>query len=191
MTVRRSDILDFETYGDERPAIRARVLEIKALRRIEVAGVLTFLFENDATVRYQILEMIRVERIVREADIAHEIETYNELLGGPGELGVTLLISIDDPAERAVKLRRWLDLPGHIYARLADGRVIRPTWDPRQVGDDRLSAVQYLKLPVGGAAPAAIGVDHPDLTGEVVLSPAQRAALAEDLSSTTDGDAAP
>ena len=181
MHVERSEILDYMTYEDERPAIRAAVLKTKALRRIEVAGVLTFLFENHATVRYQILEMVRVEKIVREADIRHELETYNELLGGPGELGVTLLITIDDPDARAVKLKAWLDLNGHLYAKMADGSRVRPTWDPRQVGDDRLSSVQYLRLPVGAEAPVAIGVDHPALQGEPALTEAQRAALAADL----------
>ena len=181
MSVQRSDILDYETYGDARPEIRARVLQTKALRRIPVAEVLTFLFENHETIRYQILEMVRTERIVREADIAHEIRTYNELLGGPGELGCTLLICIDDPAERDVKLRAWLDLLGHLYVEVEGGAKVRATWDPRQVGDDRLSSVQYLKFPIGAGAPAAIGVDHPDLTARTALSAEQRAALASDL----------
>ncbi len=183
MPISRSDILDYETYGDERPTIRAKVLKTKALRRLEVADVLTFLFENDETIRYQVLEMVRVERLVREADIAHEIETYNELLGGPGELGCTLLISIDDPEERDLKLRAWLGLPAHLYLRTADGEQVRATWDPRQVGDDRLSAVQYLKFPVAGRTPVAIGVDHPELCAERPLSAEEQAALASDLAS--------
>ncbi|MCA9658694.1 MAG: DUF3501 family protein [Myxococcales bacterium] len=181
MSVQRSDILDYETYGDARPEIRARVLQTKALRRIPVADVLTFLFENHETIRYQILEMVRTERIVREADIVHEIRTYNELLGGPGELGCTLLICIDDPAERDVKLRAWLDLLGRLYVKVEGGERIRATWDPRQVGDDRLSSVQYLKFPLGARAPVAVGVDHPELTAETELSAEQRAALVADL----------
>ena len=179
--VERASILDYVTYEERREAIRAEVLAIKAPRRIHVGGVLTFLFENTATARYQVQEMVRIERLVREADIQHELDTYNELLGAAGELGCTLLIELDDPAVRAVKLREWLALPQHVYARLDDGSKVYARFDDRQVGDDRLSSVHYIKFPVGGRAPVAIGADHPGLTVETSLDSAQRAALRADL----------
>jgi len=184
MTVRpvaREEIVDYETYREQREAYREKVMALKAARRVHVGPCLTFLFENRETVRYQVQEMMLAERIVKEADIRHELETYNELLGGPGELGVTLLIEIDDPEERDVKLRRWLDLPGRLYLRLADGRRVRPTVDPRQIGEDRLSSVHYLKFDVGGETPVAAGCDHPELAFETPLTADQRRALAEDL----------
>ena len=179
--VDRDSLLDYVTYEDRRDALRASVLAAKELRRIHVGGVLTFLFENTETIRYQVQEMMRVERIVKEADIQHELETYNELLGGQGELGCTLLIELDDPAERDVKLARWLDLPEHVYAETEDCERVRATFDPRQVGTDRVSSVQYLKFATGGRVPIAIGCDHPDLDVRTTLDEAQRAALAEDL----------
>lgn len=179
--VRREELMDLATYERARPEIRAAVLEAKRPRRIHVGNVLTFLFENTATIRYQVQEMIRAERITGEAEIRHELDTYNDLLGGPGELGCSLLIEIPDPAERDVKLRDWLGLPGHLYAKLEDGTKVRPTFDPRQVGTDRLSSVQYLKFAVGGRAPVALGSDLPQLAVEAALSPEQRAALAADL----------
>lgn len=182
--VDRSEILDHVTYTERRDALRPPALAAKAARRVVLAeGTLTFLFENHETVRYQVQEMMRAEQIVREADILHELETYNELLGGPGELGCTLLIGIDDPDERAKKLGEWLALPEHVYAELADGTRVRATFDPRQVGEERLSSVQYLKLPVGPQAPVAIGIDLPGLTAHQVLTEDQRRALAEDLAS--------
>lgn len=180
--VQRGEILDYVTYNEQRAQIRAAALAAKRLRRVVVADCLTFLFENHDTIRYQILEMMRVEQIVRERDILHEIETYNELLGHHGELGVTVLIGIDDPAERDVKLSRWQDLPGHLYLVGEDGTKIRPTWDTRQVSERRLSSVQYLKFAVGGVAPVACGVDFAgELVGETALTDEQRAALAADL----------
>lgn len=181
--VTRDQILDYVTYEEQREAFRARILEEKCVRRVHVGGVLTFLFENPETVRYQMQEMIRVERIVKEADIRHEIETYNELLGGDGELGCTLLIEIDDPDERKDKLSRWLDLPSHVYLLSEDGTKVRARFDPRQVGDTRLSSVQYFKFDVRGAVPLAVGVDLPDLVQETRLEPATRAALYRDLAS--------
>jgi hypothetical protein len=180
--VERSEIVDYQTYEELRPEIRAAVMKEKADRRIHL-GPLTFLFETHATMRYQVQEMMRAERIVKEADILHEIQTYNEVLGGPGELGCTLLVELDDPEERAVKLAAWLELPKHLYAKLEDGTKVRPTYDERQVGDERVSSVQYIKLAVGKTAPVAMGCDHadPELQGETELTAAQRAALQKDL----------
>ena len=99
--VQRSEIIDYVTYNEQRAQIRSSALAAKRLRRVVVADCLTFLFENHETIRYQILEMMRVEQIVRERDILHEIETYNELLRHGGELGATVLISAA-PKERAI-----------------------------------------------------------------------------------------
>lgn len=188
--VARAEIVDYATYEDERERFRARVLEVKRVRRVHVGPVLTLLFENPLTVRYQIQEMLRAERIVREADILHEIATYNELLGDEGELGATLLIEIDDPAERAEKLSAWWALPAHVYVRLADGTRVRARFDARQRGDDRVSAVQYLTFAVRGATPVAVGVDLPGLTHETALDDEQQRALGADLAGgETDGGA--
>jgi hypothetical protein len=179
--VRRDEIVDHVTYGETRDAFRARMLEVKAPRRVHLGEHLTLLFENTLTVRYQVQEMMRTEQIVREADIQHELDTYNELLGGPGELGATLLIEIDDPAVRAVKLREWWALPEHLYLRLADGTRVPARFDPRQRGEGQVSSVQYLKFDVKGMTPVAAGVDLVGLEQETRLTAEQRRALAEDL----------
>jgi len=179
--ISRNDIVDFETYEETRPEFRARVMRVKDARRIHVGDTLTFLFENALTMRYQVQEMMRAERMVKESDIRHEIETYNGLLGGDGELGATLLIEIDDPDERNVKLREWMELPEHLYALLEDGAKVRPTFDESQRGEGRLSSVQYLKFKVGKSAPVALGVDLPGAEAETRLTDAQRQALVEDL----------
>jgi hypothetical protein len=181
--VRRDEILELSAYEQSRAEIRAAVLEAKRLRRVHVAGVLTFLFESTATIRYQVQEMVRAERLRGEQEIRHELDTYNELLGAKGELGVSLLIEIPEPEERDRKLREWLDLPRHLYVLTEDGEKVRATFDARQVGSDRLSSVQYLKFAVRGRAPVAVGSDLPQLRAETRLSPEQRAALAADLAS--------
>ena len=179
--VTRQEILDYVTYAEQRDKLRKKIMKIKDLRRINVGGVLSFLFENTDTVRYQIQEMIRVERIVKETDILHEIKTYNELLGNSGELGCTLLIEIDDSEERQEKLIQWLDLPNHLYLSLEDGSRIRARFDERQVGDSRLSSVQYIKFDSGGKTPVAIGSDLPLLKAETTFTLEQQKALSEDL----------
>ena len=153
---------------------------------MHVASVLTFLFENADTIRYQVQEMMRAERIVKEDAIRHELSTYNELLGGPGELGCTLLIEIPDPEERQQRLSAWLELPWHVYVRVAghEGQgdeKVYARFDERQIGEEKLSSVHYLKFDTGGRVPVALGVDLAGLEGETPLEPEQREALAADL----------
>jgi hypothetical protein len=179
--VERSEIVDYVTYEEQRETIRASALSAKSIRRVLVGEHFTFLFENRETVRYQIQEMMRVERIVKEDEIRHEIETYNELIHPKGNLGCSLLIGIEDESERDEKLRAWKGLNEHIYARMPDGSSLRPTWDPRQVGKGRLSSVQYLAFAFGDHAPAAIGIDLPGIEAETELSEGQREALHNDL----------
>jgi hypothetical protein len=182
-TVERGEVVDYVTYEERRGAVRDAVMKAKALRRVHVGPHLTFLFENHDTMRYQVQEMVRAERMVKEADIVHEIETYNEVLGGPGELGCSLLVELDDPEERQEKLARWLELPKHLYVKRADGAKAHARYDERQVGDTRVSSVQYLKFAVGDRAPVAVGCDHPDpeLKHETALTAEQRSALQADL----------
>ncbi|HET6417111.1 MAG TPA: DUF3501 family protein [Polyangiales bacterium] len=179
--IERSEILDYVTYGEQRDQIRDSALRAKSVRRILVGEHFTFLFENRETVRYQIQEMMRIEQIVKEDDIQHELDTYNELLHPKGTVGCTLMVGIDDERERDVKLRAWMGLNEHIYARLPNGATVKPTWDPRQVGETRLSSVQYLSFALGDVAPVAVGIDMPGVELETELSAAQQDALGQDL----------
>ncbi len=179
--VKREELLDYQSYSDVRDEMREKILPVKKPRRIALGENLVFLFENADTIRYQIQEMMRAEQIVKESAILEEMETYNALLGDEGQLACALLVTIDDPKERRKKLEQWLKLPGHIYLKLEDGSKVYAEFDPGQVGEDRLSAVQYLKFDLKGQLPAAIGSDYDALKVEAALSSEQRAALKEDL----------
>ena len=179
--VGRDEIVDYGTYEERRDALRREAMAAKDARRVHLGEHFTLLFENRLTVRYQIQEMMRVERIVREADIQHEIDTYNELLGGPGELGCTLLIEIEDAGERAAKLARWHGLPARFYLTLPDGRRVHARMDARQEDERRISSVHYLRFDTGGATPLAAGIDFPGLETSVALDARQQDALRDDL----------
>ena len=179
--VKRAEIVDYVTYEDMRAQFRADVMKAKELRRIHIGEYLTLLFENHLTVRYQIQEMVRAERIVRESDIVYEIDTYNELLGDEGKLGCTLLIEIEDPALRDQKLREWWRLPEKIYVVLENGTRLAASFDERQRGEGQLSSVQYLKFKTNGSVPVAAGVDLDNLRNETPLTHDQREALRADL----------
>jgi len=191
--VQRSQILDRARYERTRAFSQSAVLEIKRKRRIHVGDCLTFLFENTTTIWYQIQEMLRAERIEREADIVHELDTYNGLLGGHGQLGCVLLIEIDDPAVRDRRLREWRALPAYVYMRCEGGATVRPTVDPAQIDERRISAVQYLKFHLDDWRPVALGCDLPGMRAETTLDREQRDALEHDLRATDApvGDVAP
>lgn len=161
--------------------MRAQLMKVKEPRRIHLGEHLTFLFENHDTTLYQVQEMLRAERIEDEAHISHEIETYNELVGEQGELGCTLLIEIDNVDKRAELLSRWTALPQNLYIKTQDGARVLALFDERQVGERRISSVHYLKFRLGDRIPVALGCQHPELTLEIALTPAQSAALCSDL----------
>lgn len=178
--VERKDIVSISEYEKNRTAVREKILKIKQIRRVHVGQYLTFLFENFETIKYQIQEMIRAEHMLDEQQINHELATYNELLGEQGELGCTLLIEIDDSAQRAELLAKWLDLPQSLYLRTADGQLIPPLIDDRQVGEQRISSVHYLRFRLGDKVPAAVGCRHGDLNHETLFTPEQTLELCKD-----------
>jgi hypothetical protein len=179
--VDRKDLLDFLTYDEQRAAIRLSAMAAKDLRRVHLGEHLCFLFENVETLRYQVLEMMRLEKMVREKDIRHELDTYNALLGGPGELGCTLLIEIEDEQARPELLRQWRDLPRHLFLECTDGSRAEARFDGEQMSDDKLSSVQFLKFQLGAGTPAALVCTLPGIAARTPLAGATREALMADL----------
>ena len=97
---------DHQSYAERRAAERARVMPIRAERRVLVGDMLAFEFENDETLRYQVQEMIFVERITNPAEVAHEIELYGRMAPGSHELCATMFIELDQDADVRAELSR-------------------------------------------------------------------------------------
>ena len=184
------DIVDLRAYERERDEFRAQVIALKKSRRVPLGDLVTIVFENTDTMRFQIQEMARAEKMLRDEQIEHEVATYNELIPEPGELSATLFIEITDPDA----LRKWLPkLPGiqrHITIDVAGAEVrgVEPDEERLTREDEITSTVHYLKFaltPEQQAAfadgPVRIGVDHPAYQAETMLSDEQRAALAADF----------
>jgi hypothetical protein len=187
--VERSEILGLGEYEAIRERFRARVIEEKRRRRGKLGDRASFVFENHDTVLLQIQEMLRTERITKGSAIDHEIETYNELIPGQDELSATIMIEIDDKDTREAFLKAALGMERHVYLGV-DGERVAATWDPARMHDDHLSAVIYLKFPLGAAradrvrakaAKVEIGVDHPAYTTKAELPEHVRRELADDL----------
>ena len=181
--VKRSEIFDYQTYEENRLDTKSKIFEIKKHRRVHLGENLTFLFENHETIKYQIQEIMRVEKIVKESAILEELNTYNRFLGNSGELACVLLIEIEEESDRKPLLENWMGMEKCIYILDEVGNKIFAEHDPTQVGDRRLSAVQYLKFVIK-EPPIALGCTFDELAGEIELTKEQRNALAGDLSAT-------
>lgn len=186
------DLMSLEQYARERPAFRARLIELRRVRSLRVGEHCSWSFEDRLTVQYQIQEMLRTERIFEADGIREELEAYNPLIPDGSNLKATLMIEYPDAAERAERLaqlrgferRCWMRIEGFptVYA-IADEDLER---DNQQ----KTSAVHFLRFefaaPVvaaarSGAAMAA-GVDHPNYRHSVdPLPESLRAALALDF----------
>ena len=190
--VRVSEIVDIAAYEKIRPDFRSMVLEAKEPRRIGVGPDFSFLFENRLTVRYQIQEMMRTERIVLDGAIAHELRTYNELIPPPGSLSATLLLEYDEPTVRDHQLRQLIGIENHVKLLVGGLPPVPAVFDTRQMNDQRVSAVQYLQFHLteshrrswdeeGGRGKVGLSVDHAHYSFQTILSPSSIRALAEDL----------
>ncbi len=189
--VQRGQILPCDQYERLRPLLRPLFIAEKDRRRLAVGPHLTLLFENAQTVWYQVQEMLRSERIASEDGIAHELDTYNELLPGPNELAATMLIEFTDAGTRDENLRKLVGLENHIFLVIGERRH-NARVDLRQVSAERVSSVQFLRLGLGGldaggftakAAQGAINVEvtHPAMQLRAPIGGALAAALAQDL----------
>ncbi len=184
------DLLAYPDYQRVRERLRPLFIAEKNRRRLTIAGHLTLLFENDRTVWYQIEEMLLTERISDAAAIQHEVDTYNELMPGGGELSATLMIEYEDAAERTTRLREMIGIDRHLWIAL-ESRRIPACFDIRQMSTDRVSAVQFVRFPIGMSRErflesarngrVAIEVDHPKLAGSAVIGTELAEAIASDL----------
>ncbi len=186
-----SEVLNLYEYEKVRARMRDRVIELKRRRRVPVGRYLSFVFENRDTVLFQIQEMCRVERIVDPARIAEEVEVYNSLLPGPGELSATMMIEIEHKARIQPVLDKLMGIDARDYVRMQVGPdVVIGVFESGHSDEERgkLSAVHFVRFPLREAARRAFRtadvwliVDHPNEHARTRLTDETKASLAEDL----------
>lgn len=184
-----ADILSLPEYNKIRSEFRERTIKIKNLRRIHLGPYLTFLFENKDTMHYQVQEMLRAEHITKEEAIEHEVITYNELVPEKHQLTATLLVEFEDPVIRAVKLKELVGLENHLYLTIGDDEQVLASFDERQLTEDKLSSVQYIKFNIGeeltrtilGGAQIGVKSTHGACSYHEIFSQDQRNSVVEDL----------
>jgi hypothetical protein len=184
-----SEILDLIAYERNREAFLAEMIEKKRPRRVHVGEALCFIFENRDTVIFQIQEMTRAERTVSEEAIAAEVDVYNELVPDDHGLAATLMIEIPDQKSIRPQLDRLVGIDEHVHLDIG-GASVDATFDDKQFEEDRISAVQYIRFPLGPELAAKfrdpevvveLRVDHPNYSGKTTIEGEARASLAADL----------
>ena len=186
------NLMTLEAYAKARPDLRAQVIAHKKIRTICLGDHLTLIFEDELTMRYQVQEMLRAEKIFEEAGIQEEIDAYNPLIPDGSNLKATLMIEYTDENERRLMLTRLKGVENKIWisAQGMDKVHAIADEDLARENEEKTSAVHFLRFELDRATIAAIkagggigiGVDHPEYTAEMsVLPDAVRVSLAQDL----------
>jgi hypothetical protein len=192
------DIADQRAYERERDEFRLRVIEAKKLRRVSVGPVVTLVFENRLTVRFQVQEMARAERMVTDEQIQHELDVYNLLLPARGELSATLFIELTSEEDLRSWLPRLVGIERAAQFRLGPGAepvvvaaVPEASHESALTREETTSAVHYVRFAFSddqiaafAAGPVRLAVDHPhypDGQPGVLLGEGTRAELLGDL----------
>jgi hypothetical protein len=196
MTVSRKltldDIVDVRAYERERTAFCQAVIDLKRARRVEVGPIVTFVFENRDTVRFQIQEIARVERIATDADIQAQLDIYNSLIPEPGHLSATLFIELTTREAVEVWLTRLVGIERCVLLLLSGGVEVgsRPeaAHEARLTRQDVTSSVHYVQFALTSSeiqrfagGPADLAIRHPAYEHTVTLGDETRTALLEDL----------
>jgi hypothetical protein len=190
--IARDSLMTLEAYAKQRKAFRARVIEHKKRRSVHVGDHVTLQFEDELTIRYQVQEMLRIERIFEEEGIQDELDAYNPLIPDGGNLKATMMIEYPDPDERqrmlarlrGIEDRTWIQVEGceRVYA-IADEDLERET-------EDKTSSVHFLRFELTDEMRKAlkygvglsVGVDHAEYRASIEpLAPEVRASLVSDL----------
>lgn len=187
----RKSLWSLEQYAEARPHFRAEVMAHKAPRRVAIGPHATLYFEDFLTMKYQVQEMLRAERIFEAAGIEEELETYNPLIPDGSNLKATFMIEYGEAAERQAALARLGGIEDTLWLRAEGGEKVYAiaNEDLQRSTDDKASAVHFLRFELGPETIAAfkagrlieLGIDHERLAGTVTLTPEQTASLAADL----------
>lgn len=188
-----SDISDLRAYERERDEFRAMVIAEKRLRRIALGPIVTVVFENALTMRFQIQEMARAEKMATDELIQGELDAYNALIPEPGELSMTLFIELTSEAQLHEWLPKLVGIERSIGLALGGAAPIRCEVDEDHAAlltrDDITASVHYLRIKVAPslragfrAGPASLIVDHPAYSHSSKLSDATRESLVADWS---------
>jgi hypothetical protein len=186
------DIADLRAYEREREAFRDHVIALKKQRRVGIGPIVTVVFENRDTVRFQIQEMARAERMLTDEAIQHELDVYNPLVPEAGQLALTLFIELTDKDGLVGWLPRLVGIERSLELRLHDGTVVacRPesSHEAQLTREEVTASVHYAyfdltpaQVDAFGAGPVVLAVHHENYDEATELSEGTRQELLVDL----------
>ena len=192
MSITRESLLSLEQYHKERPRIREEAIKRKALRRVYLGEHVTLAFEDEITLRYQIQEMLRIEKTFDDEGIQDELDAYNPLIPDGTNWKATMMIEYTDPEERADQLKRLKGIEDRTYVQISghDRVYAIADEDLERANDEKTSAVHFMRFELSGpmidavksGAAVAMGIDLPAYAYHVdEVSPETQGALTEDL----------
>lgn len=186
------DIADARAYERERQSFRDRIIELKKLRRVPVGPVVTFVFENRDTIRFQVQEMARAERLLSDEAIQVELDTYNPLIPAKGHLSATLFIELTSKAEMEQWLPRLVGIEQSAKLLLASGDSVLATVEGAHAAqltrDEITASVHYVNFSLNEEqvrdfldGQVSLALDHPEYRHQTVLRDETKGSLAEEL----------
>ncbi|NBR30543.1 MAG: DUF3501 family protein [Betaproteobacteria bacterium] len=185
------DLMTLEAYAKARPEYRQRVIAHKKNRTVALGDHITLLFEDELTVRYQVQEMLRVERIFEEDGIRDELDAYNPLIPDGSNWKATLLIEYPDVEERRVMLGRLKGVEDRVWVQVEGCSRVYPIADEdlERENEEKTSSVHFVRFELDAAmkkalsagARLSLGVDHAAYSVQVDAAPSVRGALIRDL----------
>ena len=189
--IRRESLLSLETYARERNEFRARVIEHKKHRKVQLGDSVTLIFEDELTIRYQIQEMLRVERIFEEQGIQDELETYNPLVPDGRNFKATMMIEYPDPEERQWWLSKLICIEDKVWIQVRGFERVGAIADEdlERENEQKTSSVHFLRWELTddmaqtlkSGVGLSMGIDHPQYRTTLDVPAAVRDALVKDL----------
>lgn len=186
------DIADARAYERERESFREKIIALKKLRRLSVGPVISFVFENRETIRFQIQEMARAEKLYSDEAILTELDAYNPLIPEKGHLSATMFLELTSRAELEHWLPRLVGIERTAKLLLPSGDSVTATVEGAHAAhltrDEVTASVHYVNFSLGEervrdflSGEVSLALDHPEYQYRTILPDATKASLAEDL----------
>lgn len=190
--ISRDSLMTLEAYAKARPEFRARVMEHKKSRKVRLGEHITLIFEDELTIRYQVQEMLRAEKIFEEEGIEDELSAYNPLIPDGSNWKATMMIEYPEVAERTRMLAKLVGIEDRVWVQVQGCERVHPIADEDLDRDtaEKTSSVHFLRFELDpdmvralkGGASLSMGVDHPVYSASVdPVDPSVRASLVNDL----------
>lgn len=188
----REDLMSLEEYAEVRPEYRAKIMQHKKNRVVQVGPNATLHFEDRLLMQYQVQEMLRAERIFEAAGIQEELDAYNPLIPDGQNWKATFMIEFDDPEERKVKLAKMIGVELKVWMQVKGFDRVYPIADEdlERETEEKTSSVHFLRFElseemckaVKEGTDISLGIDHPAYNHALQPLPDNvRASLAEDI----------